>query len=205
MVYAARKFVLLSDVMPKSTSDDPQTLRLFTGLACPLLPAIADELQLLQSAARETGSGLRVVKPNDLHLTLTFLGTCPVSAVAAITDALTAACHGSQPFTLTISGAGSFHGALWLGVQPHALLDQLAARVRQSLAASGLVSDGKHWQPHITVARMNHKPRFDWKRWQRERCDLGFGTFVVQEALLYRSDTLAGGARYSVLHRGRLG
>ncbi len=191
--------------MSKSTAGHPPTLRLFAGIACPLLPTIADELQLLRTASAVSGSGLRVVKPENLHLTLKFLGACPASTIPEIADALTAACVGLQSFTLTISGAGSFHGALWLGVQPDAALDLLADRLQAKLAALGFVGDGKHWQPHITVARLNHKPGFDSLGWQRQRRGRQFGTLRVQEALLYRSDTLADGAHYSVLQRAVLG
>lgn len=205
MVYAARSSVLLRNVMSKSTADHFETLRLFCGIACPLLPAIADELQLLQAASEVAGSGLRVVKPENLHLTLHFLGACRATAVPAIADALAAACEGLPPFTLTARGAGCFHGALWLGVQPDTTLSQLAARLQERLATLGFAGDGRHWQPHITLARLNHNPRFDWKSWQRQRRDTHFGSLTVHEALLYRSATLADGAHYTVLQRAMLG
>lgn len=179
-------------------------LRLFIGIACPLLPGVASVLQALGEASQEAGSGVRVVKPANLHITLKFLGTCSAEQVTHIEQALAATASKHGAFDINLQGAGCVHGALWLGVQPSPSLYDLEATLREHLLALGFTADAKPYQPHLTVARLNHNPGFAWRAWQQQLQTSAFGSFAVNAIHLYQSETLATGAHYTVLHSAAL-
>ncbi|WP_025916629.1 RNA 2',3'-cyclic phosphodiesterase [Herminiimonas sp. CN] len=97
----------------------------------------------------------RITPPEDLHLTLVFLGTQPTAslpALQALLAELPAAaimlnvdCLGHFPKS-RIAWAGSQHPPATLEALRQALL---AALVEQNIA----VDQGAHFKPHITLAR----------------------------------------------------
>lgn len=121
----------------------------------------------------------RWVKPENIHLTLKFLGDVPASRVAAIEGALAAACQGSFPFVVHLAELGCFPNAsrprvVWVGVQGD--LDPLIALQRQveaSLVALGFPPERRGFHPHLTLARVNRHAR------HREVVEVGH---MVQEA-----------------------
>ena len=81
--------------------------------------------------------GLRRLAPQQLHVTLYFIGDrAPANDVrAALTDL-----HAS-PVALALQGTGRWAGVLWAGVQQQAALSDLQQRVTQVLGSCGLEPD----------------------------------------------------------------
>lgn len=99
------------------------------------------------------------VHPDDLHITLKFIGEVAPSAVPAIETALARIAARSNPFALKLSGAGTFGApqaprVLWAGLggklQP---LKSLQADVESELAELGYEPENRPYSPHITLAR----------------------------------------------------
>jgi 2'-5' RNA ligase len=131
-------------------------MRLFIAIALPneakvVLGTVADEL------ARQADEG-RLVRRENLHLTLAFIGE-----TERVQDALEATRRAQwlglpEPFALTIMGVGSFakhRGAhsWWAGIEPSKPLETLAAAVKSELAEAGFTLEKRSFKPHITLAR----------------------------------------------------
>ncbi|MDF2714796.1 MAG: 2-5 ligase [Paenibacillus sp.] len=137
-----------------TTSDQP---RLFVAVPIPA------ELKAKAGAAM---NGLkrqlpfkRWVHPDDLHITLKFIGDVAPSTVPAIETALERIAARSNPFALQLSGAGTFGApqaprVLWAGLgdklQP---LKSLQADVESQLAELGYEPENRPYSPHVTLAR----------------------------------------------------
>jgi 2'-5' RNA ligase len=122
--------------------------RLFTALD--LHPATAHELTALQPAP---APGLRLVPPDQMHLTLHFLGDADTDRITAALATIAAA-----PFQLDLRGVGHFHSAggavtLWAGVELGAELLRLHAAVGAALAGVGFEPEGRPYTPHVSLAR----------------------------------------------------
>lgn len=174
--------------------------RLFVAVPCPLTPQLRTALDELHSAQRAQDAGLRVVNADTLHITLKFLGAAAEAQMPDVVHVLEQALRDQSSFTVQLTGAGSFHGALWLGVAPQPALTELAQRCNSALDALGFAPEDKAFRPHVTVARFNRNPRFDAKAWMQARRDTVWGELPVRSVHLYRSETLPGGAQYTVLH-----
>lgn len=143
---------------------------MFVGLRVP-----AEVARELVSAARAAlaGSAVRVYAPEDVHLTLVFLGERSSAHVDALARALPDALRACAPLELAVERCGvfpegdahTFARAFWAGVNSVApgALDGLRAAVLS--AARALVGDGAppletgSWTPHLTLARPNAHAR----------------------------------------------
>jgi 2'-5' RNA ligase len=136
--------------------------RLFVALEPPdlvrrRLAALADELR---RGAGRAGGEVRWVAPENVHLTLQFLGGVPEERVPAVEAALRdAAAEAGRPLALSVHGAGGFPNArrprvIWAGLAGElvplaALVSALGAR----LAKLGYAPEDRPFAPHLTLGR----------------------------------------------------
>jgi 2'-5' RNA ligase len=105
--------------------------------------------------------GLRLVRPEGVHLTLKFLGETSQSQVAQVAEVVRriAGSHGS--FSLRLADAGVFPPkghtrVFWVGLGGDVQeLARLQRGVEQALAALGFAKEARAFTPHLTLARMN--------------------------------------------------
>ncbi len=136
---------------------DPQ--RLFTALLPPAV--VRGEL----AAAMQPLTGVRWSPPENLHLTLRFIGDCDAAKCDALAGAL--ARVRVEPFILPVEGIGVFPSrgpakVIWAGLGgAHTRLFQLRKQVDEALLSVDLTLDVHHFQPHITLGRLagNYDPK----------------------------------------------
>jgi len=128
-------------------------LRLF--IAIYLNGETRSRLTALQDMLRAHSKRGSFTIPENLHLTLSFLGECDLNQVAAIKLAMDAAYF--EPFDITIDHVGYFKGnggdTWWAGIRENKPLQVLHQKLSQSLSASGFKPEKRKFSPHITLAR----------------------------------------------------
>lgn len=149
---------------------------------------------------------IKWVAPENLHITLKFLGDVSEAAIPLIQEALKGAVTPLEPMDLNLSGTGAFPVAakarvLWVGISDSPALSRLASAVESALEPLGFEPESRPFHPHVTVGRI--KERFSvYKKvhpfFDTEISGLGFH---VSEAVLYRSDLTPGGPVYSPICR----
>jgi len=101
-------------------------------------------------------------RPENIHLTLVFLGETPEDQVQAICSAIQEAMSPpSAPFALTFSQTGCFtHSGKelwWIGAERAdpslPTLKNLRQRITGGLSAAGVAFDDRPFNPHITLGR----------------------------------------------------
>ncbi|MDH5750178.1 MAG: RNA 2',3'-cyclic phosphodiesterase [Rhodospirillales bacterium] len=127
-------------------------MRLFIGLSLP--GPVRERLQSLQSGL----PGARWVKPENLHMTLRFIGEVADDAA----DDLDAALAGvtAPAFEFRLKGLDTFGSArklrsLWLGAEPPEPLVHLHAKIETVTQRTGFAAEGRKFKPHVTLARFN--------------------------------------------------
>ena len=105
--------------------------------------------------------GARWIPPENLLLTLRFIGEVEETTFADIADALSMV--DGAPFEVTIAGVGHFGDrrrarVLWAGVAPNELLLGLQVRIENVLQRAGLEPERRKFAPHITLARLKRTP-----------------------------------------------
>lgn len=110
--------------------------------------------RLGRNAAAALERPARLVNPNNLHITLAFLGEVPESALPGLRK--TASNTGSRSFGLQIDHWGWFRKAQILYLAPLDLpheLSVLVTRLRAAVRDCGIETDPRRFRPHLTVAR----------------------------------------------------
>jgi RNA 2',3'-cyclic 3'-phosphodiesterase len=131
-------------------------LRLF--IAIPLPPDLAARAAEILPT---TLPALRRVKPENLHVTLAFLGQTPDERLVDVTAAATEASASVAPFTLAFTGAGRFPErgrirVVWLAVADGApSILELGVRLYAGLRSRALQFEDRPIAPHLTLARVD--------------------------------------------------
>src|SRR5258708_36298678 len=106
-------------------------MRLFVALEIP--SAVRENLTALLKSLRAVSPQTRWVRPENLHVTLKFIGEAPETKLAAIRGALAAA-RSDQPVTLDFRGLGFFPNdkhprVFWAGIAASANRQTLSADI----------------------------------------------------------------------------
>lgn len=104
-------------------------------------------------------SGVKAVEPENLHITLLFLGEVEEGKVSEIEELLSKIEF--EPFNLVFQSMGAFPNpksprVVWVGVEEDGKLKELANEVYKSLKRLGFRRD-KEFSAHLTVARVKRK------------------------------------------------
>ncbi len=142
--------------------------------------------------------GISLVRPENMHLTLRFVGEVQPSEGESIALELDRVVF--KRFPCSVRGAGVFPDehhvrVVWAGVESGGSLEALAAKVAQALKGHG---GDQRFSAHLTIARV--KRRFDAAPFLSKHRDEDFGSFEVSEFHLIES-VLGGpqGPQYRVI------
>jgi 2'-5' RNA ligase len=176
-------------------------MRLFLGIPVPqrIAEGLLHHARGLKLASRDSGKGLRFTAPENMHLTLVFLGEVAEEKLSAIAAELGAVAVPN--LNLHLSGLGTFSraGVLFAVVEFTPALLRLQADVAQRMAHIGFKLENRAYYPHLTLAR-GHSA-FRLKPAQRALPQSVPRSFSVNEIILYRSQPTPDGSRYEPLIR----
>ena len=166
----------------------------------PYRDALAAEATSLGRVSRH----IRTVTPENLHLTLAFLGDVPAQSTDSVQSGMQAAARGRHPFSIGFSGGGTFPAnreprVAWAGIsgETEALRD-LQAAVLEAVRGLGLRVDRRPFSPHVTLARIGRMTAPSARRaisrgFQALELDR-LGLFTVSHISLIESDFTPSGA-----------
>ncbi len=178
-------------------------IRAFAAIALP--EAVRFELMLVQQGLPLP----RAVPPQNLHLTLVFLGELPERRLEDVDLAFRQL--RAPGFALALAGLGLFGGArprvVYVGAAENPALRHLQAKVETAARGAGVELPARRFAPHVTLARLPERPT------NRERLEAGVAArgsyavpgFAVEDFRLFRSHLAASGAIYEELARYPLG
>ena len=180
----------MTDAPPPLRGSPENALRLFFAITAP--DHVKERLLRVQG---EVGNDWRLVKPNQLHLTMAFLGEVPPTDLERVKGAGERVGEKFYPFEVTLSETGAFPNIrdprIWFVEARASQLPEIAALLQESLKAW---CDPKPFHPHLTLARR----RADHARFVLARIDR---TWVVDHLELVQSILTARGPEYSVVSR----
>lgn len=117
-----------------------------------------------QSSGDHPGNRLRWARPENVHLTLKFLGDIREEALEDLRALLGEACAGRRSFDVGLLGLGAFPSArhariLWAGVGAGSEeLRSLAADLDAAFAPLGFEREKRSYNPHLTLGRIRGRP-----------------------------------------------
>jgi 2'-5' RNA ligase len=159
-----------------------------------------EEIGRLQSCIAT--KGLRLVRPELVHVTMKFLGDVPLEDVERVAEALRRV--KAAPFPARVLGMGAFPGkavrVVWLGLDGN--FQELYRNVEHALKPLGFEPEARGFSPHITLGRVG-RPSPEMSRLLGERIadfsSTDYGSFNVDRFYLKKSTLTAGGPIYEDL------
>lgn len=185
-----------------------RTVRTFVAVeVSPEVRAKAKQLIATLSAAA-TGIKVKWSDPQDLHLTMKFLGDVDMLDVPGVCAAVEAAVKDLPPFDFQVQGAGAFPDAqrprtVWLGVREGSEeLGILHDCLEQALSPLGFRREQRRFRPHLTLGRVRSVPpegAVDLAAMLAEHRDYFAGASDVSEVVVFSSELDRAGPKYEVL------
>lgn len=185
------------------------TIRAFIAIELP--ETVRQELASISSDLdrKAPEKSVRWVRPENIHLTLKFLGETKLDVLDLITSGMDRVCEGSPPFDLTLDKLGCFPNPrrpriVWVGVDGDLnLLQFLQKSIDQMLNPIGWELDKRTFHPHLTVGRVKNSLQVAGSQlpWGSQVESV---TFPVDSLILYESFLKASGAVYSIRHISKL-
>ncbi len=152
----------------------------------------------------------RWVRPENLHLTVKFLGNVGRDRLDRLNRGLAERLEELEPVEFRLEGAGFFPSAsqarvAWVGGRARGIED-VVAEVESLAAMQGFPRERGEWRLHLTVARLDTA----WPRYAAEELlawgeDLALPRCECRELVCFQSRLKSGGPVYTPLKRIRLG
>ncbi|MFP4158279.1 MAG: RNA 2',3'-cyclic phosphodiesterase [Desulfobacterales bacterium] len=133
------------------------THRAFIAVALP--DGVKKSLQELQQQLRQFGIRMKYTDPENIHLTLKFLGDIRSEDAEAIGGRLSGVTAEFAPMELFAKGMGVFPGirrprVVWTGIAGHTeMLGRLQHEVEEAMAAMNFERENRRFTGHLTLGR----------------------------------------------------
>ncbi len=190
-----------------------EEVRCFIAIELP--DGVKRDLRELQAQLKAASlAPVKWVDPENIHLTLKFLGNVAAGRLDKIGQAMTEAVRGTSPFSLEVKELGVFPDPkrvqiVWVGVSGETeKLAILQQRIESGLEKLGFPPENRRFTPHLTLARLRDRAT------PQEREKLGqtiaetefdsTQSFMVNSVRLMKSQLTPEGPIYSQLSSAAL-
>ncbi len=158
-------------------------------------PAVRQRAAKLIEEFAAAGAEVKWVEPDNLHLTLKFLGDVDERDIPRVCETVQRAAAEVAPFELEILGAGAFPKlhrprTIWLGSgKGEPQMAELSRRVEKALEKLGFPREGRRFQAHLTIGRVrNAGPELaQLAQLLQVAADVEVGAMAVDEAVVFSS------------------
>lgn len=150
-------------------------------------------------------NALKWITPENLHLTVKFLGNIREDKLDQVKALLPDAVQEHSSFIFEIEGLGMYPDkhhprVIWLGVTENTGLTEIHTALDRAFAVVGVDPDKRRFTPHITIARVNRRAESETVRAIGESLSQfkvdSLGQIKVEEIVLYKSELTSNGPIY---------
>ncbi len=119
-----------------------------------------ERIEETTASFRKSGFGISWVKPENLHLTLKFLGEVDDKRIQDLTAALERALEGESRFGMELRGLGVFPDlkkprVIWIGIEKgKENLTRMQGKIEEEFSKAGFPKEKRGFTPHLTIARV---------------------------------------------------
>ncbi|MEK9149297.1 MAG: RNA 2',3'-cyclic phosphodiesterase [Candidatus Desantisbacteria bacterium] len=174
-------------------------------MAIPLSHEIKKILSLLQKRLSPSIKDAKWVEPENIHLTLKFLGEVEEKRVKDIAECCQMAVNEKPSFLISLGAIGGFPNlviprVIWVGIKEEKeRVEELANDLEERLHKIGFPKETRPFSSHLTLARIRLPKRVSFPAIEPEQASMkALSIQLIQSTLLPK------GATYQVLKEFRL-
>ncbi len=186
------------------------TVRVFIALE--VAAAVQSRCRGLQEKLAPAGTSVKWVEPQNIHLTLKFLGQVERGKIQAVGRASDRAAGNAEPFELAFQGVGAFPNSrspriIWVGVQEGGeKAAAIAAELDRLLGREGFPEESRPFHPHLTLGRVrSHQGARRMGEALERVLSAGAGRSQAGSIIVFESRLSPRGSRYLRLHEAAIG
>ncbi|MHA1147305.1 MAG: RNA 2',3'-cyclic phosphodiesterase [Promethearchaeota archaeon] len=172
-----------------------------------------DNIITFGARLKQNQSRIKLVEPNNLHLTVKFLGNIQESVAPKIYKIIKSEINDiffqGKTMEYTLAGAGQFNrfSVIWIGLKGDLqFLQEIKDIVEQKLNTELNIEKDRRtkFKPHLTIARLksnriNYKTFDSFKKIISENKDFQYGPFSISQIKLKKSELTPKGPIYTDL------
>ncbi|MFH1777608.1 MAG: RNA 2',3'-cyclic phosphodiesterase [Candidatus Omnitrophota bacterium] len=181
-----------------------------TFIALNLPAQIINELSAVQKNLKDLHGKINWVSPDNIHLTLKFLGSTKTSDIDRIIHILKQTANDYSTLNVELSNMGIFPSlrnprVIWVGLnEKTATINRLVKELNEKLTDLGFTKEERDFKPHLTIARIKqlndkHDLSIQLAKSQPQKL-----SFILSEITFYKSTLTPKGAIYSSLYKAVL-
>lgn len=177
------------------------------GMRCFIAIEVAEKVKTalaeLQKELKGCNADIRWIKPENIHLTLKFLGNVDEKLLDKIKSKLKDTCNRYNGFSLEIKGMGISPDkrrprVLWVDIRDNNSLTGLQRDIEEGMASIGFKKEDRRFSPHLTIGRFRSSAGIEalYDKIQLHKDD-SFGLIDVKSVSLMESRLKPSGAEYT--------
>jgi len=182
-------------------------------LAFELPPEIRAVVSNVSHEIKTSLLDLRWVKPENIHLTMVFMGNVHYEDLDQINKAVSSVCLRYGPFNISIKGTGVFGSrrsprVLWVGLDGDLeRMSYFRDALQKHLKPFGIKQEKRRFSPHLTLGRFRKgdRPGAHPDTILSRYLELDSPVCSIGELIQFKSDLKPGGAVYTRLNVWPLG
>jgi 2'-5' RNA ligase len=182
-----------------------------TFIAINLTQEIRDYLAGIQGELKKCRADVKWVQPENIHLTLKFLGERDEKKIEKIKEALEETAREKNCFSVRLYNIGAFPKidsprVIWVGIDKgEKETKEIAYELEEKIAKIGIPKEDKPFSSHITIARIRSPAdRASLVQELKRLSKLENKEFSVTTITLYKSTLTPKGPIYEVLKEASL-
>ena len=176
-------------------------------LAFELPPEIKEQIRDVSDELKRSNMNVRWVKPENIHLTIVFLGDVREGDISAIAREIEQICCGFHPFEISLKGLGLFPDrrrprVLWAGYDGDIeRMSDMRDVLYERLKPFEIKEEKRKFKPHLTLGRFRNPrkgtPELDEiiKRYE----SFSSPAFQANELMFFKSELRPRGPEYTKL------
>jgi len=177
-------------------------MRLFIAVEIKQIPTILSFI----NNVKQINADIKLVEPENIHLTLAFLGEIEDSKLSTIEDSMNLVKF--SKFNIVLRGTGAFPSisrprVIWIGIEKgFNYIKNIRAQLVDNLKINGIKPENdKEFVPHITVGRVKGPRNLsELSNFIIKNANELYGEMEVNEIKLFKSILTPKGPIYDVLY-----
>jgi 2'-5' RNA ligase len=177
------------------------TFRGFIAIEINATPNILE----FEKEIKKTGADVKLVEPQNIHITLKFLGDVKENLIDEIEQIMKDAVKKIQPFTIKLKGTGVFPNqnyvrVVWIEIKEAQVIETIANAIDERLSKLGFKKEKRGFSPHLTIGRVKTaKNKQQLLKVIEKYIDVEFSIQEINSIRLKKSDLTSAGPIYTTI------